>query len=166
MSYENAKSTKLLAVKCCACRRPLRDALSVELGIGPVCRERYGYDVSVDESARAEANALVHELAALGLAPGKVERLRALGFAALADRLESLLGVAVRIEADGEYLVVSTPFKPAAREAWRRIPGRRWDGTAKVNRVPASRARDLWALLRAHFAGLVASGRRGLFTIA
>ena len=34
---------KLTASHCCVCSRSLRDALSVQLMIGPVCRKRYGY---------------------------------------------------------------------------------------------------------------------------
>lgn len=30
--------------ECCICSRPLRDAQSVEIGIGPICRKNYGYD--------------------------------------------------------------------------------------------------------------------------
>jgi len=33
----------LTASHCCVCALPLRDALSVQLMIGPVCRKRYGY---------------------------------------------------------------------------------------------------------------------------
>ena len=44
MSYENAPATRMLATHCAACGRPLVDATSVETGMGPVCRERYGYD--------------------------------------------------------------------------------------------------------------------------
>lgn len=29
--------------ECCVCSRPLRDAESVETGIGPICRKNYGY---------------------------------------------------------------------------------------------------------------------------
>jgi len=39
--YEQALSTRLLATHCCCCNRPLRDADSVSLGIGPICREKY-----------------------------------------------------------------------------------------------------------------------------
>lgn len=42
-TYENAPSTKMLATHCCACGRALRDAVSVEAGMGPDCRERHGY---------------------------------------------------------------------------------------------------------------------------
>ena len=40
MTHENAPATKLIAVFCCACRLPLVDSDSVELGIGPVCRKK------------------------------------------------------------------------------------------------------------------------------
>lgn len=43
MSYETAPSTVLLASCCAICGRALRDAVSVEAGIGPDCREKYGY---------------------------------------------------------------------------------------------------------------------------
>lgn len=42
MSYEDAPSTRLLATHCAACGRPLRDAVSVERGMGPDCAEKYG----------------------------------------------------------------------------------------------------------------------------
>ena len=42
--YEDAVSTKLLATHCCMCNRPLRDARSVELGIGPICEEKFGVE--------------------------------------------------------------------------------------------------------------------------
>lgn len=42
MSYENAPSTQMLATHCAICARPLRDAESVETGIGPDCRAKHG----------------------------------------------------------------------------------------------------------------------------
>jgi len=44
MSYENAPATILLATNCACCGRPLVDATSVETGVGPDCRRKYGYD--------------------------------------------------------------------------------------------------------------------------
>lgn len=41
--YENAPATQLLASYCACCSRPLVDSISVEAGIGPVCREKHGY---------------------------------------------------------------------------------------------------------------------------
>lgn len=90
-TYENAPATKLLATHCACCGRSLVDAVSVEHGIGPDCRERYGVDVVVDEAARKEANEIVFRLARRGLsrkdAQPLFDRLAALGFAVLADRV-------------------------------------------------------------------------------
>lgn len=62
LSYENA--TKLLATHCAICARPLLDAISVELGIGPDCRKKYmGKAIGATEAARIEANQLVYKLA-------------------------------------------------------------------------------------------------------
>lgn len=47
MSYEHAASTKLLATHCAYCGRPLRDADSVEMGMGPICRSRVGVNPDV-----------------------------------------------------------------------------------------------------------------------
>jgi hypothetical protein len=43
MSYESAPATEMVATRCACCSRPLVDANSVEVGVGPICRERYGY---------------------------------------------------------------------------------------------------------------------------
>jgi hypothetical protein len=42
-SYIDAPATKLLAVHCACCGRPLLDSESVEAGIGPDCRAKHGY---------------------------------------------------------------------------------------------------------------------------
>ncbi len=47
--YEDAVSTKLLATHCCMCNRPLRDARSVEFGIGPICEAKFGTSAEVGE---------------------------------------------------------------------------------------------------------------------
>lgn len=66
MSYENATSTRLLATHCVACGRPLRDADSVEIGMGPICRKKYmpAYD-GLDPEVKKKANTLVHEAGVL-----------------------------------------------------------------------------------------------------
>lgn len=42
--YTNAPATELVATRCAVCARELVDADSVETGVGPVCRKKYGYD--------------------------------------------------------------------------------------------------------------------------
>lgn len=43
MSYEQAPATAFVATACACCGRALLDAISVEAGIGPDCRAKYGY---------------------------------------------------------------------------------------------------------------------------
>lgn len=61
-SYEHAPATELLATRCLCCGRQLLDAASVEAGVGPVCRKRYGY-TAISNDVRVRANALIHEAA-------------------------------------------------------------------------------------------------------
>lgn len=42
--YENAPATRMLAIYCACCRKPLVDAKSVETGMGPVCRGKHGFN--------------------------------------------------------------------------------------------------------------------------
>lgn len=70
MSYETAPATIMLATQCACCRRPLVDAVSIETGMGPVCRKRHGFnaaDTAADWSAVAGAMlaASGHNFAAL-----------------------------------------------------------------------------------------------------
>lgn len=55
MSYENAPATKFIAVNCCVCGRPLVDAISVEEGIGPICRDKFGLNKASDNADFAKA---------------------------------------------------------------------------------------------------------------
>lgn len=91
MSYENAPATKLLATACACCGRALVDAVSVETGIGPDCREKYGVHFDTTNEAHVEANALVFQVARKGMtakdAQPIFDRLAALGFNVLADRI-------------------------------------------------------------------------------
>ena len=55
-THEKAKATRLLATHCCVCWRPLVDAKSVEMGIGPVCRKKYGHpDILTTDEMRMRA---------------------------------------------------------------------------------------------------------------
>lgn len=124
MSYENATATKLLATNCVCCGRPLVDALSVELGMGPECRK--DYDAGMADESRKKANEIVHAAAVMAQ-KGHVERvveytkeLESLGFSKLAGKVgRRFKGVAERrvkadivIEkADNGMLKVKTPFR-------------------------------------------------------
>lgn len=174
MSYENAPATKLLGTHCLCCNRPLVDAASVTANVGPDCREKYGYNVEIPEEARAEANAIVHRIAAdtsAATVEQDIARLRALGLTVLADRLVARLGaepvVTITVAADGN-LLVKTPFNATFVETLKReIPfgARAWNKAMKVWTVAPVAKAGLWTALRAAFAGEVGVGPKGRFTI-
>lgn len=45
MTYVNAAATRFIATHCAVCGRPLVDADSVQMAIGPDCRAKHGYGV-------------------------------------------------------------------------------------------------------------------------
>lgn len=176
MSYENAPATTMLASDCAVCARPLVDAVSVETGIGPICREKHGYneaqgredwaaacaacpdvlspnDAGKDITARSVVNRLVHEIACAQVGPRVIAAIRAihaLGFTTLAARIADRVG-SVHVDAEGETLVVSAPFNPEFNEAIRSVRGARWDRERKVRTVPRAERVSLWAALRKAF---------------
>lgn len=91
MGYEAARSTILLATHCLLCGRPLRDAKSVEIGIGPVCRNKAGYDADIGEIARKAANKLIYEAALPGISAEQrldcADQIEALGLQGVAEKI-------------------------------------------------------------------------------
>lgn len=192
MSYTNSPACQLLETFCACCSRPLVDATSVEVGVGPECRKRHGFAAAEGPADWAAVNAAVASLqlgagwvAASGdqrkaanvltahiaadhasddVGPA-IAALAALGYHTLSAKCAKNL-CAVTIEQNGGVFRVSAPYSDAATADWRRIPGRRWNREAKTNEVPASERRALWSLLQAHYAGLRAMGPKGAFRIA
>lgn len=166
MPYENARSTRLLATRCCACGRALRDAESVELGIGPVCRRNHGFNLQVSAADRAEANALVHGIAARGrMTVEERNRLVALGFHQLAARLATRLlrrsrgtrrqqpiEVRMVIWRGVERLAVTTPYNPDALPAWRALGS--WDASSRRWMVHRRDSVKLLDMLEQNYPGL------------
>jgi hypothetical protein len=166
--YANAPATKLLASHCACCSRPLVDAKSVEVGVGPDCRAKYGFDIDVSEDARTAANGLVYRIAAnqKGAQVNEdVNALRHLGFVKLADCIARRLAHVI-ITREGGEIVVRSPFSPEAVTELRKVPGRRWDAQAKRNRFPESAAHELVTVLKRCFPGATACGPKGLFVLA
>ena len=183
MSYTEAPATKMLATNCVCCGRPLVDACSVELGIGPDCREGV-FPEGVDQSDRKIANEHVFH-ASVAAQNGHVakvleysEMIRALGFAELADKVASRFIEAtakakknpdITISEDGEFLIVQTPFRRGDKEAfiaaWRNIPGRSYDRASKGNKIPKSQKAALWSLLKEFFPGKRGMGPSGAFNV-
>lgn len=166
MSYENLNSTRVLATKCAVCGRPLRDAVSVELGIGPDCREKYGYNDCVNEAHRDRANQLIYLVAdaQTGITAVTAARaLKELGFHKLAEKIATRL-FSIRIERISPgTLAISTPYTQAAVDAFRSVPGRRWNKELCANIVPEANKNQVWAALKKAFAGHEMLGPDGQF---
>jgi hypothetical protein len=123
-----------------------------------------------ERTPRQIVNSLVHAVARLQTGPQiapMIAAIAAMGFTTLAARIADRVGV-VRIEvAEDGALVVRAPYNPDHVNRMRRVPGRKFIRETKggFDRVPASSKRDLWAALRASFAGLVAFGPKGAFIL-
>lgn len=175
MSYENSIQCRLLATHCCCCGRPLVDAISVEMGIGPECRK--GRTDGISKEQQEICNKLTHA-AALAAQEGQVEKVRAiaaeiaaLGLTELAEKVQHRFVNAERlakitIVQAGDSLSVHTPWKRNGDfvAAWRSIPGRRYAGAGK-NVVPVTSKRELWNLLLKFFPGQFGKGPQGLFRV-
>lgn len=174
MSYENSVQCRMLATHCCVCGKPLVDATSVELGIGPDCRK--GADGGISEDTRKACNVLTHE-AAIAAQEGNIPRIRkaaemirSLGLAGLADKILERFKNAERLakikitESEG-VLIVKTPFKRSAGfiDAWRTIPGRRYRSGS--NLVPVESKRLVWELIKKFFPGEYGVGPQGAFRV-
>lgn len=117
-NYEDAPAAELVATHCAACGRPLLDAVSVECGMGPVCRAKAGLDGAgagadwprvvallagsgIDLStpdARRVANRIVNRIAAAQQSesvPALLGALDALGFAGVAKAIREHIKVRV-----------------------------------------------------------------------
>jgi len=163
MGYESLKSTQLLASHCAVCARPLRDAVSVELGIGPDCRRKHGYDSAITEENRAEANRLIYLIADAQTGIKAIDgarALKALGFTLLADRIVSRL-CEVRIEQVEDRFRVWGPYTENAVRELSSVPGRAWNREDKCNTFPVARKNALWGALKRAYPGytlLIPSG--------
>jgi hypothetical protein len=179
--YENAPATAMLATHCCCCHRPLVDSKSVEMGIGPDCRAKYGFDIPVSGEARRKANKIVHKIAALVSAGllgldllQAAEELTGLGFAALAKIIQlRAASVTIELREDGR-LWVRVPYNPEFNQiSW--VHGRKGTKVAEEgkkkpifywtfpNTLEAKRV--LFAALQQCYQGQVAVGPKGGFVV-
>jgi hypothetical protein len=181
--YTTAPATILLATNCVCCGRPLVDACSVELGIGPECRNGV-FPEDVDEADRQLANEHVHH-AAIAAQNGHAQKvveyaelIRKLGFVELADKVERRFkeGVVqaerkadITIEEKEGYMLITTPYRrgdaEAFKAAWRAIPGRKYIYKRKANEVPVAQKVAVWELLQKFFPGKWGVGPKGAFRV-
>ena len=168
MSYEDAAATKMLATKCCVCNKPLLDSISVEVGMGPVCRKRFFSDHS--NPNQGEANKIVHHCATSMAHPYIIDvnckKLDDLGFEKLSDRirrrmnLKSRIPIVIkryrRLEVDGA--IIFSPFKRKSLAAWKSIYGRVWMSEREANFVPDYSMNSVIELLEQHYSGYILAG--------
>lgn len=168
MGYENAPGTAMLATHCACCARPLLDAKSVEIGMGPICRKKHGYGLVVSDEARVAANKLVYLIALRQQGFEVLQHtaaLRVLGFEKLAGIIEKRVAPIRVLVVDGEVRIV-TPYNEYFVARIRQIPGRRWHKEEKVWSVPLTQRRALWTALGLHFEGQLGIGPKGGFVVA
>jgi hypothetical protein len=103
MSYENAPATKILNINCAACGRPLVDANSTSVALGPDCRKKHGVPNVLDEATRAQANRLIWTAAQPNASTDTIRaaltELALIGCTALAKRMGERIGDASPVAA-------------------------------------------------------------------
>lgn len=156
MGYETAAATLLLATHCACCGRPLVDATSVEVGIGPICRKKY-FDVSeLPEGVRQAANKITHHLAVVCGSKdpeaifSDLTALAELDLPSIVAKVESRL-IRVTVRREGNTYKVRAPYCKGAVPAWRKVG--QWQGKEAGYRVHVTRRKALWTLLCDHYAG-------------
>ena len=189
--YENAPATRLLATHCLICGRPLVDANSVSLGIGPECS---GHVQVIPNNARQQANKFIYD-AAIAAQTGNIQEVLKIAqlirdlaqqdptneqaFISLGDKVATRFVSAEKnatiliIVAPDKYnkpaLHVTTPYRrgdsEAFKNAWRQIPGRYWDFDNSINVIPLSQKRVLWDLLCQFFPGHFGKADGNLFRV-
>ena len=180
MGYEDSPQCEMLASRCAFCARQLVDAQSVEVGIGPICRNKYMVADEVTEQARVEGNKLIHTIAVHQKGPEVVEAIKqlvALGFKQVVERIEKRtkpkkkkMAKPIEISYEGDRVFVDcgrihSEFFDELLTAWRNIPGRRWHSDSKQNSFPVAQRETVFIVLKRFFAGREATGPKGAFTI-
>jgi len=155
--------------RCAVCQRPLSDAASVELGIGPVCRKHGGYDLqAIVESLRPLANAAVRAIARDPSPEGVLPLLhiiRSLGFDKLEARIAQRLAAVTILpeEGSGGERYAVTHFADAATyRAFAAIPGRMPGPKKGSHSIPVSEKAAICAVLHRHLEGQLLLGCKGL----
>lgn len=187
MSYETAPATKMMKSYCGICGRKVVDGQSIETGVGPKCRKEYLVAEAISEEARKEGNAIIYRLAQIHKPSNSQEkrevilalsRLKELGMLKAVERIRQHLGKRlsskprqdrkmqkIRIRKQGNRIIVSTPYVPGFVQDSKQVKGRWWHRQEKVNSFPVERKREVYNLLRKHFAGAPAEGPKGAFVV-
>lgn len=176
MAYTDAPATKMIYQFCLLCRRPLLDAVSVEIGMGPKCRSKAGIEVGEWTPNRERCNQLVYEAtqAVLQKEFDKltpiVEEFRILGFASLAQAVaERYFPISIIEETtdEGVVLILKAPFVGSQFGRFLHLgcKGVEWLKRRKRYSIPKAGRGVLWAALKRFHEGLPAFGPKGVFKI-
>ncbi len=174
MDVQNAAALSMLATRCCCCRLALRDPISVELGIGPICRKTLWEATAktISPAALKRAKELVYELAldasADKIDAGKVlvasDALQEMGFMGLAATLvKRNAKISVQTMGDGRILV-KVPYDNSASRALYRLGGNPHRDTRNkfVGYIfPVATKNRVWGTMRQYFVGALGVGPEG-----
>jgi len=181
-SYTRQRRTKVVAVRCCVCSRDLIDNVSIEAGMGPTCRKKYGDKL---DRAKAERARKLIWVAAITTDPATfrscIAKLNQIGAHKVADRLAANIAE-VKVSYVGDTIHIETPrYNPDLVSAVKRMPQRafaKFDittgerlprDTKKKGRavwmVPQRDETALWEALIGAIGGKFAQDVTGLFTI-
>lgn len=175
-NYENSPVTVMMKTRCMICRKKLKDSVSIEVGMGPDCREMHGYNIEVSAENRRAANLIIAIVATSDYNPAGVlvwsDQLRELGFNQLANVLcDRNSSVVLKRLADGKSILVKTPYNDNMVGAFRRM------GAQSKYRMPESRKGfegyvvpltkwvELLASIKANFPNTLATGDKGSFIL-
>lgn len=171
MSYENAPATQALNTHCRRCKRPLLDATSVQLGIGPECRQKWG--ISVELLGNDEANKLIaHTMRNTTTSAEVVANIKALeelGFSSVASKLgQSISQITVERDNENKGFLLAVPFRAdfglimkqsGVKGAYfKKEAQKRWF-------VPFASAKALFTALKKAYPDHIGYGSQGLFSI-
>ncbi len=151
---------------CRVCGLPLKDALSQELQIGPICRGGKDYTKEARNAPahhRERANKLIAEACTtcdLERAVMLIQELHLIGFPHTQRAISKRIAH-VRIEEHGDVLVMRAPYKPEA--AWGMLG--RWDRRQRAWEFPVEKRPQIWQNLKKHFKNRLGVGPKGLFYI-
>jgi len=163
--YTDSKACKLLASNCAACSKELVDSKSIEIGLGPICRKKHGYDSHITEENRTKANKLVYLIAAKQTGAEVIQavnELNELGFTKLAKRISKRIAKIIVTEID-EDIQVSAPYDFESLSAWRKIAF--WNRKNKAWTLRTNDKKALWNLLKRFYSNHYGSGNKGIFAI-
>lgn len=166
--YTQAPATLLAATKCAVCGKPLLDAESLRLGVGPICVKR---DLPKEQDAhRLQANSLIYKIAQVqrsdwGLLSPLLDALRALPlYGALADKIAKRLTPkpTAHLTVEGTHYKLVVEYRAESINELRAIQGRKFVKTQRpdgkiecANLVPLSERKALWAVLVRHYPGVI-----------